>query len=347
MAFSILFLSITNKRVLCADVVVATVVDHQSLAVFKGQTLSFDAPSKTSKTTTIKSDTYNYSSSTDSSSSYDIIFSGLVQSGYSTSTTSQGSRSYGSSNVYVYINGHKYTYQYDSAYRVEGSVGNIYFESTCTADYLGGYDSVLKKYGKYIGIECLKSTDLTITINKVRSAQEQELIDEVKNGNELQEKGNELQQEGNSLQKEQNEISKSIFDKIADFFGSFFDNFIESFKGLFIPEDGFFTSYFSSMNKFFSDKLGMLYAPIDLFIKVVTGIKNAKAVSGASSLVFPELKWGDTVIIKKTAFNIRYMWNEAYGLSGIVEKVKFVNNCIMILAVINLLRNKLKEILEK
>ena len=37
-----------------SDVVVSTVVDHQSIVVTKGQTLSFDAPSKISKTTTIK-----------------------------------------------------------------------------------------------------------------------------------------------------------------------------------------------------------------------------------------------------------------------------------------------------
>jgi len=40
--------------VYAADVVVSTVVDKQSVAVLKGQTLSFDAPSKISKTTTIK-----------------------------------------------------------------------------------------------------------------------------------------------------------------------------------------------------------------------------------------------------------------------------------------------------
>jgi hypothetical protein len=254
--FLILFLSVTSSRVCASDVVVSVVVDKQSLAVVKGQTLSFDAPNKIKKTTTIKSNTYSYSSVTDSSSSYDVVFNGLLQSGYPTATTAQGSRSYGSYNVYVYINGHKYTYQYGTTYRVNGVVSSIYFESTCTAEYQGGYDYVLKKYGKYIGNEYLKSTDLTVTINKVRSAEEQQLIDEVKNGNKLQEKGNELQQEGNNLQKEQNDISKGIFDKIADFFGSFFSNLMDSIKGLFIPEDGYFSDFFTRLNDFFFDKLG-------------------------------------------------------------------------------------------
>lgn len=331
---------------MCAsDVVVAVVVDKQSLAVVKGQTLSFDAPNKIKKTTTIKSNTYSYSSVTDSSSSYDVVFNGLLQSGYPTATTAQGSRSYGSYNVYVYINGHKYTYQYGTTYRVNGVVSSIYFESTCTAEYQGGYDYVLKKYDKYIGNEYLKSTDLTVTINKVRSAEEQQLIDEVKNGNKLQEKGNELQQEGNNLQKEQNDISKGIFDKIADFFGSFFSNLMDSIKGLFIPEDGFFSDYFSRLNDFFNEKLGILYLPIEVFIRILTSVQNAER--GAYTFEFPELSWDGTVIIPKQSLTIGSILNGNKILVNISHYSRLVVDYILIISVLNLLYNKLKEILEK
>lgn len=345
MVFSILFLSIINNHVYASDVVVSTVIDHQSLAITKGQTLSFDAPNKISKTTTIKSNTYSYSSVTDSSSSYDVTFGGLLQSGYSTATTAQGTRSYGSSSVYVYINGHKYTYHYGTAYRVDGAVSSIYFESTCTAEYQGGYDYVLKKYGKYIGNEYLKSPNMTITINKVRSAEEQQLIDEVKNGNKLQEKGNELQQEGNALQKEQNDISKGIFDKIADFFASFFSNLMDSIKGLFIPEDGFFSDYFSRLNDFFNEKLGILYLPIDFFIRILTGVKDAKL--GQYSLEFPGLVWDGIVVIPKQSFTIKTMMNNNKTLINIAHYSRLVVDYIMVISVLNLLYNKLKEILEK
>lgn len=331
---------------MCAsDVVVAVVVDKQSLAVVKGQTLSFDAPNKIKKTTTIKSNTYSYSSVTDSSSSYDVVFNGLLQSGYPTATTAQGSRSYGSYNVYVYINGHKYTYQYGTTYRVNGVVSSIYFESTCTAEYQGGYDYVLKKYDKYIGNEYLKSTDLTVTINKVRSAEEQQLIDEVKNGNKLQEKGNELQQEGNNLQKEQNDISKGIFDKIADFFGSFFSNLMDSIKGLFIPEDGYFSDFFTRLNDFFSDKLGLLYTPIDVLVRILTSLKDAE--KGNYTLDFPGLKWGNTYIIpeKSVTLSSVFLYNKEFDALG--SKMRLVINFVMIISVLNLLYKKLKEILEK
>lgn len=328
-----------------ADVVVSTVVDHQSIAVTKGQTLSFDAPSKISKTTTIKSNTYSYSSATDSSSSYDVTFGGLLQSGYSTATTAQGTRSYGSSNVYVYINGHKYTYHYGTAYRVDGAVSSIYFESVCTAEYQGGYDYVLKKYGKYIGNEYLKSTNLTITINKVRSAEEQQLIDEVKNGNKLQEKGNELQQEGNALQKEQNDISKGIFDKIADFFASFFSNLMDSIKGLFIPEDGFFSDYFSRLNDFFNKKLGILYTPIDVFVRILTSVKDLKR--GTYAFEFPGLSWGDTVIIPKQSLTFFKIFRYNNALASISHYARLIIDYALIISVLNLLYHKLKEILEK
>lgn len=331
---------------MCAsDVVVSVVVDKQSLAVVKGQTLSFDAPNKIKKTTTIKSNTYSYSSFTDSSSSYDVVFNGLLQSGYPTATTAQGSCSYGSYDVYVYINGHKYTYQYGTTYRVNGVVSSIYFESTCTAEYQGGYDYVLKKYGKYIGSEYLKSTDLTVTINKVRSAEEQQLIDEVKNGNKLQEKGNELQQESNNLQKEQNDISKGIFDKIADFFGSFFSNLMDSIKGLFIPEDGFFSDYFSRLNDFFNEKLGILYLPIDVFVRILKSVNDSHF--GGYSLEFPELVWDGIVVIPKHSLTLGKVMNNNKALVEIARYSRIVVNYIMVISVLNLLRDKLKEILEK
>lgn len=331
---------------MCAsDVVVSTVVDKQSVAVYKGQTLSFDAPSKISKTTTIKSNTYSFSSVTDSSSTYDVSFGGLLQAGYSTATASQGTRSYGSSNVYVYINGHKYTYYYGTTYRVNGVVSSIYFESTCTAEYQGGYDYVLKKYGKYIGIECIKSDNMTITINKVRSAEEQQLIDEVKNGNKLQEKGNELQQEGNALQKEQNDISKGIFDKIADFFGSFFSNLMDSIKGLFIPEDGYFSDYFSRLNDFFNEKLGILYTPIDVLVRILKGVSSIKRKTHV--LNFPSLKWEGTVIIPEQSLTFNEMLEYNSDLLSIAQKLRMVTDFILIISVLNLLYKKLKEILEK
>lgn len=151
------------------------------------------------------------------------------------------------------------------------------------------------------------------------------------------EKGNDLQKENNDLQKEQNETSKGILGKITDFFGSFFENL----KGLFVPEDGYFSDFFTRLNDFFADKLGMLYAPIDMFITFLNTIKDASSTD--SGLTFPELAWDGTVIIPETKFSFSTITKDFPGLQ---EKIYFVTDVILVGAVLWLLQVKLKEVLE-
>lgn len=151
------------------------------------------------------------------------------------------------------------------------------------------------------------------------------------------EKGNDLQKKNNDLQKEQNETSKGILGKITYFFGSFFENL----KGLFVPEDGYFSDFFTRLNDFFSEKLGMLYAPIDMFIKFLNTIKDAS--SSDSGITFPELAWDGTVIIPETKFSFDTIYKDFPDLK---EKIYFVTDVILVGAVLWLLQMKLKEVLE-
>lgn len=149
--------------------------------------------------------------------------------------------------------------------------------------------------------------------------------------------GNDLQQKNNDLQKEQNETNKGILGKITDFFGSFFENL----KGLFVPEDGYFSDFFNRLNDFFADKLGMLYAPIDMFITFLNTIKDASSTD--SGITFPELAWDDTVIIPETKFSFSTITKDFPDLQ---EKIYFVTDVILVGAVLWLLQMKLKEVLE-
>ena len=149
--------------------------------------------------------------------------------------------------------------------------------------------------------------------------------------------GNDLQQKNNELQKEQNETNKGILGKISDFFGSFFENL----KGLFVPEDGYFSDFFTRLNDFFADKLGMLYAPIDMFITFLNTIKNASSTD--SGITFPELAWDGTVIIPETKFSFDTIYKDFPDLK---EKIYFVTDVILVGAVLWLLQMKLKEVLE-
>lgn len=150
-------------------------------------------------------------------------------------------------------------------------------------------------------------------------------------------KGNDLQEKNNELQKEQNETNKGILGKITDFFGSFFENL----KGLFVPEDGYFSDFFTRLNDFFAEKLGMLYAPIDMFITFLNTIKDAS--SNDSGITFPELAWDGTVIIPETKFSFSTITKDFPDLQ---EKIYFVTDVILVGAVLWLLQVKLKEVLE-
>lgn len=159
----------------------------------------------------------------------------------------------------------------------------------------------------------------------------------IQKGNDLQQKNNDLQEKNNELQKEQNETNKGILGKITEFFASFFENL----KGLFVPEDGYFSDFFTRLNDFFSEKLGMLYAPIDMFITFLNTIKDASNTD--SGITFPELAWDGTVIIPETKFSFSTITKDFPGLQ---EKIYFVTDVILVGAVLWLLQVKLKEVLE-
>ena len=149
--------------------------------------------------------------------------------------------------------------------------------------------------------------------------------------------GNQLQEESNKLQEEQNETTNNIFTSISDFFGSFFENLI----GIFVPEDDYFEDFFNRLNEFFSDKLGMLYAPIDLFLDMLNVLLNADASD--AGIVFPEIKWQEYTIIPETRISLGEYSDEVPELQ---EYIYFGTDIIMVGAVLNLLQNKLKEVLK-
>ncbi len=156
-------------------------------------------------------------------------------------------------------------------------------------------------------------------------------------------KNNQSIEKGNKLQQEANETSKGILGKITDFFGSFFENIINALKSLFIPEDGYFSDFFNRLNDLFSEKLGFLYSPIDLFVSFLNALQNV-SVGSSPGLVFPELKWEDTVLIPETNVNFDLV-NEKFP--ELQQKIYFVTDIIMVGAVIVLLERKIDEVMHK
>lgn len=183
--------------------------------------------------------------------------------------------------------------------------------------------------------------DVAVRVFDYGDATSTNVVEAVDKGTSVEQEGNRIAQEGNDLQKEQNETSKNIFDKISDFFGSFFDNIINAFKSLFIPDDDYFGDFFQRLNDFFADKLGMLYAPIDLFIRFLTAIQSAGG--GDTGIPFPGIQWDGVYIIEPQTINLSSI---AGDFPGLQDKIYFVTDVMMVGAVLWLLQTKLREVMQ-
>lgn len=205
----------------------------------------------------------------------------------------------------------------------------IDFEPVLTTSWSGSY---INFYAQDLG-KSSSIGDVVGAVNGVTDSQNQ--------GNQIAQEGNQIAQEGNDIAQDTANTSHSILDKISDFFSGFFDGIINALKSLFIPDDDFFSDFFTRLNDFFSDKLGALYTPIDLFIRLLQAIQNASA--GNAGIPFPGLKWQDTYLIEPQTVNLQTIVDDFDGLQ---DKIYFVTDVIMVGAVIWLLQTKLREVLK-
>ena len=168
-----------------------------------------------------------------------------------------------------------------------------------------------------------------------------DVVGAINNGTDSQNQGNQIAQEGNNIAQDTANTTHSIFDKISDFFAGFFDGIINALKSVFVPEDGYFQDFFQRLNDFFSEKLGALYTPIELFIRLLQAIQNAS--SGNAGIPFPGIEWDGTYIIEPQTVNLQSIADNFVGLQ---DKIYFVTDVIMVGAVIWLLQSKLREVLK-
>ena len=205
----------------------------------------------------------------------------------------------------------------------------IDFEPVLTTSWSGSY---INFYAQDLG-KSSSIGDVVGAVNGVTDSQNQ--------GNSIAQEGNQIAQEGNQIAQDTANTSHSILDKISDFFSGFFDGIINALKSLFIPDDDFFSDFFTRLNNFFSEKLGALYTPIDLFIRLLQAIQDASA--GSAGIPFPGIKWDGTYIIEPQTVNLQSI---ADDFDGLQDKIYFVTDVIMVGAVIWLLQTKLRGVLK-
>lgn len=143
-------------------------------------------------------------------------------------------------------------------------------------------------------------------------------------------------QKQTAIQEEQKETTKGIFGKISDFFAGFFDGITNSLLGLFVPDDDYFSDFFTRLNAFFEEKLGMLYTPIGLFVDLLSALGDASGEF--AGIQFPGIKWEDTYLIEPQLVNFTV-------IPGLQEKIYFITDVIMVGGILWLLQIKMKEVL--
>lgn len=157
-------------------------------------------------------------------------------------------------------------------------------------------------------------------------------------GNDIAQQGNDIAEQGNDIAQENADTNKDTNNKITSFFNSFFDNLI----GVFVPESGFFSQWFSSLNDFMAQKLGFLWSPFDFLISFLNGVYSG---SGSASIVFPELAWIDgTVIIPRTEFSFDNIGGQSF--SDLRDMIYFATDVILLGAVISQFYKKIKLVFE-
>ena len=92
------------------------------------------------------------------------------------------------------------------------------------------------------------------------------------------------QEETTEAVKEVNETSKGIFASITDFFGSFFQNLLDTIMRFFVPSSSEMERAINELNTFFDDRFGFLYAPFNYFIQLCNALLTDSA---STSLTFP------------------------------------------------------------
>lgn len=138
----------------------------------------------------------------------------------------------------------------------------------------------------------------------------------------------------------QDDEKVGFFDMVANFFSNFFGNLMNAVKGLFVPDEEYLGDFFTRLNDFFSEKLGFLYVPIDLLIQLLNALLSAEP--GTASLPLPEFSWEGQVVLSAQNVNL----DLSKDFPQLQSMLHFATNVMLIGAVLNLLQNKLKEMLQ-
>ena len=165
---------------------------------------------------------------------------------------------------------------------------------------------------------------------------------------------NAIQNQTEAIQ-ENTETNKSIWEtlkEVASFLNPFSENFfvyklidllIDGLKGLFIPSDDFFSTYFEDLRDWFSDRLGFLWTPFDVIIEILEDISSINFSEPIISVPDIYEPFTNTKIISAFSYNLNSLLDNSTFKT--VHDIYFVCvDAIIIFAMIHLTHKKIEEV---
>ena len=151
------------------------------------------------------------------------------------------------------------------------------------------------------------------------------------------------------------ETNKNIFERIGDilsYINPFSENFfgkklveliLDGLKGLFVPEDGFFDTYFTDLKNWFSDRLGFLWTPFDIIIDILNKILNINFSEPIFHIPEIDEPFSGSKLISEYEYNLNSLLeNDTFKN---IHDIYFVCvDAVIIFALINLARKKIEEV---
>lgn len=154
---------------------------------------------------------------------------------------------------------------------------------------------------------------------------------------------------------ENNKTNKGIWETIKEilsYLNPFSENFfayklveliLNGIKSLFVPSDAFFSTFFTDLKQWFSDRFGLLFYPFELIIDILTKISNINLSEPQFSV--PEIREPSTdkVLFKAQNFNFNDLLNEP-SFKTMHDIYFIIVDAIIVFAFANLIKKKLKEV---
>lgn len=136
----------------------------------------------------------------------------------------------------------------------------------------------------------------------------------------------------------------SAFDKIGNWFTQlgdrikgFFDDLLEGIKNLFVPSDGYFDAKTEELKTAFQERFGGLYTAGDLVDGLIDDLQGA---TETGTITFPEIKWGDDVLIPETEIDV-----VPDGFEFLQTFCRMITSVVLCLAFVMMLVHKFEKII--